>query len=677
MAIKKYVASADTTITNAFKEDLNTRATGANGGAADIVETFSIYGRQSSSSVELSRILMKFPITEITTDRTNGVIPGSGSVKFYLKMYNAEHSRTVPSGSYKIVAEPLSRDWQEGFGLDIANYKDSTNGNVGANWMVANNTNINEITKVTFSQDALADYGAGAGANYIIIYDTTSRYNLWFNDGSSDEAPDVDGTEQQIDISSTTPGKANIASTFQSVVNSMSAFSSNIDPSDSAVVYVTGSTAGGATDASVEGTLSGITLAVEQQGNNETPWSKVGGDYISAANAAYPYRWFNQTLYNGLEDIEMDITHMVELWADGTVDNYGIGVHLSGNVEGYWSVDKDGTYDGYLLNLTGAKTSYYTKRFFARGTQYFFKKPAIEARWDSSKKDDRGDMYYSSSLAGVNDNLNTIYLYNYVRGRLSDIPGLAADRAIYVSFYSGSNDNSESSGHSGETSTDETNRTSRSAIRLPTTLPYEHVSSDGKNPFVVTGGWVSTGIYTASFALTAANPPLTKIFDVWHDGTGKNKPWASVEFATSSFYPNSISASVAASRPYYYLNITNLRDRYEASETARLNLFVRPKYWDPTIYSVANSTIENTALSSASYTVYRVIDNYDAVPYGTGSNSETMLSYDMSGNYFDFDMRLLEPGYTYAFKFSFYDSDNSSWTEQRQSFKFRVEDYEY
>ena len=36
MAIKKYVASADTTITNAFKEDLNTRATGANGGAAAV-----------------------------------------------------------------------------------------------------------------------------------------------------------------------------------------------------------------------------------------------------------------------------------------------------------------------------------------------------------------------------------------------------------------------------------------------------------------------------------------------------------------------------------------------------------------------------------------------------------------------------------------------------------------
>jgi len=40
-------------------------------------------------------------------------------------------------------------------------------------------------------------------------------------------------------------------------------------------------------------------------------------------------------------------------------------------------------------------------------------------------------------------------------------------------------------------------------------------------------------------------------------------------------------------------------------------------------------------------------------------------------------MNLLEPGYAYAFKFSFYDQELNSWKEQNQVFKFRVEDYEY
>ena len=51
MAILRYTASADNTITNAFKSFAtnNIRATGSNMGSADILEVFSIYGRRSSS----------------------------------------------------------------------------------------------------------------------------------------------------------------------------------------------------------------------------------------------------------------------------------------------------------------------------------------------------------------------------------------------------------------------------------------------------------------------------------------------------------------------------------------------------------------------------------------------------------------------------------------------------
>ena len=121
MAIKRYVASANNTIRNAYESDLSTRGTGSNTGKSDIVETFSIYGRQASSSVELSRILMKFPIGSITTDRSNGVIPASGSVSFYLRLYNAPHSRTVPE-DYTLVVEPISEEWEEGVGLDLTTY---------------------------------------------------------------------------------------------------------------------------------------------------------------------------------------------------------------------------------------------------------------------------------------------------------------------------------------------------------------------------------------------------------------------------------------------------------------------------------------------------------------------------------------------------------------------------
>ena len=65
------------------------------------------------------------------------------------------------------------------------------------------------------------------------------------------------------------------------------------------------------------------------------------------------------------------------------------------------------------------------------------------------------------------------------------------------------------------------------------------------------------------------------------------------------------------------------------------------------------------------------------VSHNTGSDFATGLSYDVSGNYFDFEMDLLEPGYEYAFKFSFYDEELASWQEQGKPFKFRVLDHEY
>ena len=50
MAILRYTASADTTITNAFEANLRTRGTGSNMGYADSLEIFSIYGQDSGST---------------------------------------------------------------------------------------------------------------------------------------------------------------------------------------------------------------------------------------------------------------------------------------------------------------------------------------------------------------------------------------------------------------------------------------------------------------------------------------------------------------------------------------------------------------------------------------------------------------------------------------------------
>ena len=314
MSIKRYVADLDNTIVNAFQPNMSTRGTGSNSGQADIVEVYSVFARQQNSSSattgsqELSRVLMRFPVSNISNDRSNSKIPASGSVSFYLRLYDAKTSKTVPK-NYSLVVQAISRSWEEGDGLDLENYQDLTRGGSGSNWVMA----------------------------------------------SKNQA-----------------------------------------------------------------------------------WSSVGGDYHSAPT-------FKQYFSGGLGDLEVDITPLVEQWIAETKDNYGLGIRLTASNEAYFS-SSAGTDSGSVIqNPDGAKTSYYTKRFFARGTQYYFKRPVIEARWDSVTKDDRGSFFFSSSLASSTENLNKLYLYNYVRGRLRNIPAIGTG-SIYVSLYSGSSDNTEPSG---------------------------------------------------------------------------------------------------------------------------------------------------------------------------------------------------------------------------------------
>ena len=180
---------------------------------------------------------------------------------------------------------------------------------------------------------------------------------------------------------------------------------------------------------------------------------------------------------------------MVEKWVDGTYGNYGVGVYLTSSQEAYFSSSTGVNSSSMIQNVGGATKSYYTKKFFARSTEFFFQRPALEARWDSSLRDRRENFYYSSSLAPAADNLNTLYFYNYVRGKLVNIPAVGTNN-ILVSVYSGS--------------------TSPTGSKLEL--------YDGNTN--LTGGWVKTGIYSASVALTAAATPLQALFDVWHSGGG-------------------------------------------------------------------------------------------------------------------------------------------------------------
>ena len=121
----------------------------------------------------------------------------------------------------------------------------------------------------------------------------------------------------------------------------------------------------------------------------------------------------------GLEDLSINITPLVEEWLASTKANRGIILKLTGSQE-------------------TSSFSYYTKKFFSRSSEFFFKRPHIECQFDDSRKDRRSNFFISSALAPSSENLNTIYLYNRIRGRLVNIPS-AGSGSIFLSLYSGSN----------------------------------------------------------------------------------------------------------------------------------------------------------------------------------------------------------------------------------------------
>jgi hypothetical protein len=176
------------------------------------------------------------------------------------------------------------------------------------------------------------------------------------------------------------------------------------------VTQTTAGLGGNTTVTCVDGGGAGPWFSNTNFSGGQGAWGTTGGDiYVDTSSS------FSASFDNGTEDIEVDITTLVEQWCSSSANS---------KTATDMGLKED---DGLMVKLSsayeGAARSYYTKKFFARGTEFHFKQPYIEARWDSSLQDDRGNFFYSSSLATAEENLNTVFLYNYFRGRLRTYPG--------------------------------------------------------------------------------------------------------------------------------------------------------------------------------------------------------------------------------------------------------------
>tara|TARA_R110002126_G_scaffold26475_5_gene89425 strand:- start:16961 stop:18811 length:1851 start_codon:yes stop_codon:yes gene_type:complete len=615
MSIKRYTANKDNTISSAFKVNLSSRATDSNMGSSDILEMFAIYGHAGSASLEQSRILVSFPVDQLLSDRTAGILPASGSVTFKLRMFNAEHNQTAPE-KITVSAHPLVKSWSEGGGLDMESYLDEGS----SNW---NSASLG-IPWLTAGGDYLA-------SSYMATTPIEMSYNQYLETGLEDLDVDITPLVEEFltnQAGNSTPASGSIVFNTDNAPTSGDKFkiyAYNGDYNIFQFSNVTGSS-GKTHFVMVAGNASQSaknfidTINVSSSIKDYVAVTGTDNDLTASFSQRVATFYGNTVISSSAAANVATVTN----FAGGTgALNYGVLMKLSGSLE-------DGT----------NSRSYYTKKFFARSSHHGLERPIIEAQWDNSLADDRGQVIKSSSLAPAADNLNNIYLYNRQRSGLADIPETGSNLLVKLVPSLGGTPVSMSSG-GGVTS---------------------------NNLTFITASRHSTGIYKAQFAYSGNE---TTLYDVWQYTGSATEGYVELYTGSSFTVANQDSFS-HYEIPSYLTKITNLKSAYASNESATFRVYTRDRNWQPNLYTVATQNAPVDTIKEAFYKLSRVADNTTIIHYSTGSTpSYSSLSYDMSGSFFDLDMSILEPNYLYEISFLY--KDGTDYKEQKEKFKFRVD----
>lgn len=318
-------------------------------------------------------------------------------------------------------------------------------------------------------------------------------------------------------------------------------------------------------------------------------WTTPGGHFPNGTPVL-------QTFYDGDEDLNIDVTDFVESWINQPLENKGLIIKLPQSL------------------LTTELRSYYTKMFFARGTSNFFKKPTLEARWNSQIADNRTSFYSGES--------NDIYFYNIFRNQLSSLTG-----PVTVSLHE------ELGG---------------TQIGQPVVATKEE-----------------TGIYKATVNPTTS---LETIYDVWSDN--------GVEIHSGSIEVLQRGYQTTPSIHNLVVSVLNKQSSHSTFGTSRFYFYIRDKDWSPNIYTVATSRPNSKVYDTLHYKISKISTSETIFDYDLDNNS-TLLSYDSNGNFFDLDISMLQPNYDYEIRLALYDVLTKSYQELPFKHRFRVVDNEY
>ncbi len=289
-------------------------------------------------------------------------------------------------------------------------------------------------------------------------------------------------------------------------------------------------------------------------------WNTQGGDFLSQAVIAH--------FDTGTENIEKDITSIVDLWLSGTIPNNGIVVKMTGTIE------SDTNY-----------TDFYQKKFYSRQTSFADRAPYIEARVNDFNGDDRVNMKWART--------GSLFLYDLVGGSFQDLIG-----EIIVDIQDAS------------------------GTLLSLTASHGQI-----------------GIYSASFALPSASYSGSVFYDKWR--------LESNAIMTGTFTISSTGPVQSISQVPLSARIRNMQDEYLPEDVPVFEVFFRNKKTSQPIFFTASLGVFPHIAENAFYAIENDSTRERVIPFGTGSQNHTKLSYGENGNSFKLFMTNLHSGNVY------------------------------
>lgn len=290
-------------------------------------------------------------------------------------------------------------------------------------------------------------------------------------------------------------------------------------------------------------------------------WSLAGGDFLSSPTASAHFD-------SGFEDIDVDVTAIVNGWLSGTFPNYGLGVMMTASIES-----------------NSLYTDYYRKKFYSRQSSFSDRVPYIEVRVNDFKGDDRTNMRW--------DRTGSLYLYNVVGGTFQDLVG-----EVVASI-------ADASG----------------------VLTH------------VTASRGAVGVYSASFALSTGSYSGSLFADRWRVGA---KTLVTGTFTFSSGAPtNTLSQYPLVAR------MRNMQDEYLPEDVPVFEVMFRRRPHTQPVLSTASLGATPYIVERSWYAIENDATRERVIPFGTGSQNHTRLSYGGTGNSFKLHMTNLHSGNVY------------------------------